>query len=142
MICLFLIHTVLGKILLSKSYIPMTYQEKRKVEKEIHALTALRTRKQPNFIVYNDYTIVTRRYSNLHFSMLVTKGDNEMANLEIIHFFVETLDLYFGTVYERNIIDDFQKVQAILDEIILAGEVQETGKEVIISQVKSIESYM
>ena len=120
----------------------MTYQERRKVEKEVHALIAVRTRKQPNFIVYNDYTIVTRRYSNIHFTMLVTKGDNEMANLEIIHFFVETLDMYFGTVYERNIVDDFHKVQAILDEVILAGEIQETGKEVIISQVKTLDSYM
>jgi AP-2 complex subunit sigma-1 len=60
--------------------------------------------------------------------------------LETIHLFVEILDTYFGNVCELDIIFHFNKVYAILDEFILAGEVQETNRKVILDRMKELET--
>jgi AP-2 complex subunit sigma-1 len=69
----------------------------------------------------------------------VDVNDNELLLMETIHFFVEFLDLYFGNVCELDIIFHFNKVYMALDEFILAGEVQETSKDVILKRVKELE---
>lgn len=61
--------------------------------------------------------------------------------LEAIHLFVETLNTYFETVCELNLIFDFHKVNLICDEVFLAGEIQETSKEVIINHVSQIDKF-
>ena len=58
-------------------------------------------------------------------------NDNELAYLESIHLFVEMLDLYFGNVCELDLVFNFQKVYNILDEFYLAGEIQETSKQLV-----------
>ncbi|BAT80924.1 hypothetical protein VIGAN_03055200 [Vigna angularis var. angularis] len=54
--------------------------------------------------------------------------DNELETLTIIHHYVETLDRYFGSVCELDLIFNFHKAYFILDEILLAGAMQETSK--------------
>lgn len=51
-----------------------------------------------------------------------------METLSIIHHYVETLDRYFGSVCELDLIFNFHKAYFILDEILLAGAIQETSK--------------
>ena len=65
--------------------------------------------------------------------------DNELLLMETIHLFVELLDQYFSNVCELDIVFHFNKVYAILDEYILAGEVQETSKRVILDRMKDME---
>ena len=50
--------------------------------------------------------------------------DNELLMLETIHRYVEVLDKYFGSVCELDIIFNFEKAYFILDELVLAGEMQ------------------
>ncbi len=45
-----------------------------------------------NFLDYNDYKIVYKRYASLYFVTIVDKDDNELYILEIIHHYVEILD--------------------------------------------------
>lgn len=54
-----------------------------------------------------------------------------MLALEIIHFYVEVLDKYFGNVCELDIIFNFHKAYYILDEMMLAGHMLETSKKQI-----------
>ncbi|KVH89840.1 Adaptor protein complex, sigma subunit [Cynara cardunculus var. scolymus] len=60
-----------------------------------------------------------------------SKEDNELEILEIIQYFVETLHRYFGNVCELDLIFHFHKVYYILDEILIAGELQESSKKAI-----------
>ena len=69
----------------------------------------------------------------------VDPNDNELAYLEMIHLFVELLDSYFSNVCELDIVFNFNKVYSILDEFVLAGEIQETSKKQILDRVKSLE---
>ena len=51
--------------------------------------------------------------------------------LEMIHMYVEILDKYFGNVCELDLIFNFHKAYYILDEVFVAGELQETSKRQI-----------
>jgi hypothetical protein len=46
-----------------------------------------------------------------------------------VHRFVEQMDKYYGNVCELDIIFNFQKAYFILDELLLAGEMQESSKK-------------
>ena len=50
---------------------------------------------------------------------------------QVIHSFVEVLDRYFGSVCELDLIFNFHKAYYILDEVLLAGELQEPSKRLV-----------
>ncbi len=66
-------------------------------------------------------------------------NDNEMAYLEAIHLFVEVLDQFFGNVCELDLVFNFYKVYMILDEIFLAGEIQETSKASLLQRLTELD---
>lgn len=79
-----------------------------------------------------DTKIVYRRYASLFFIAGCSSDDNELITLEIIHRYVEQMDKYYGNVCELDIIFSFTKAYYILDEILLAGELQESSKKNIL----------
>jgi AP-2 complex subunit sigma-1 len=107
---------------------------------------------------------VYRRYAGLFFCVCVDATDNELAYLEAIHFFVEVLDQFFGNVCELDLVFNFYKVRAvyfggscsgasraavltggcaqvyaILDEVFLAGEIEETSKQVVLTRLEHLD---
>lgn len=89
-----------------------------------------------------DTKIVYRRYASLFFIAGCASDDNELITLEIIHRYVEQMDKYYGNVCELDIIFSFTKAYYILDELLLAGELQESSKKNVlrcISQQDSLE---
>jgi len=51
---------------------------------------------------------------------------------------VEVLDTFFSHVCELDLVWHFHKVYMILDEFILAGEIQETSKKVILDRMEEL----
>jgi hypothetical protein len=95
-----------------------------------------------NFLEYKDSKVVYRRYASLFFIAGCSPTDNELITLEIVHRYVEQMDKYYGNVCELDIIFNFQKAYFILDELLLAGEMQESSKKNVlrcISQQDSLE---
>ena len=89
-----------------------------------------------------DTKIVYRRYASLFFIAGCSSDDNELITLEIIHRYVEQMDKYYGNVCELDIIFSFTKAYYILDELLLAGELQESSKKNVlrcISQQDALE---
>lgn len=89
-----------------------------------------------------DTKIVYRRYASLFFIAGCSFDDNELITLEIIHRYVEQMDKYYGNVCELDIIFSFTKAYYILDELLLAGELQESSKKNVlrcISQQDALE---
>ena len=113
--------------------------EKSRIEAEVHRLVTSRDKKYTNFIEFSNYKLIYRRYAGLYFSIAVDVSDNELSYLETVHLFVELLDSYFANVCELDIVFNFNKVYAILDEYMLAGEVEETSKREILDRVKFLE---
>jgi len=129
-----------------------------KLKGEVHRLVAPRDQKyQSNFVEFRNNKIVYRRYAGLFFCVCVDANDNELAYLEAIHFFVEVLDAFFGNVCELDLVFNFYKVSeegeeewwrkadgcrqvyAILDEVFLAGEIEETSKQVVLTRLEHLD---
>lgn len=107
---------------------------------QVHRLVAPRDQKyQSNFVEFRNNKIVYRRYAGLFFCACVDTNDNELAYLEAIHFFVEVLDSFFGNVCELDLVFNFYKVYAILDEVFLAGEIEETSKQVVLTRLEHLD---
>ncbi|EAL17311.1 hypothetical protein CNBN1380 [Cryptococcus deneoformans B-3501A] len=107
---------------------------------EVHRLIAPRDQKyQSNFVEFRDDKVIYRRYAGLFFCVCVDSNDNELAYLEAIHLFVEVLDAFFQNVCELDLVFSFYKVYAILDEVFLAGEIEETSKQVVLDRLDYLE---
>ncbi|CAO2148334.1 unnamed protein product, partial [Urochloa humidicola] len=128
-----------GKTRLAKYYVPLEDSEKHRVEYEVHRLVVNRDTKFTNFVEFRTHKVIYRRYAGLFFSICVDITDNELAYLESIHLFVEILDHFFSNVCELDLVFNFHKVYLILDEFILAGELQETSKKAIIERMGELE---
>uniref|UniRef100_A0A7N0U4R4 AP complex subunit sigma n=1 Tax=Kalanchoe fedtschenkoi TaxID=63787 RepID=A0A7N0U4R4_KALFE len=119
-----MIHFVLlisrqGKVRLTKWYSPYSQKERTKTIRELSGMILSRGPKLCNFVEWKGYKVVYKRYASLYFCMCIDQDDNELEVLEIIHHFVEVLDRYFGSAYY------------ILDEILIAGELQESSKKTV-----------
>eukprot|EP01117_Protostelium_nocturnum_P003791 TRINITY_DN15052_c0_g1_i1.p1 TRINITY_DN15052_c0_g1~~TRINITY_DN15052_c0_g1_i1.p1 ORF type:complete len:154 (+),score=50.81 TRINITY_DN15052_c0_g1_i1:58-519(+) len=121
-----------GKTRLTKWYTTFTPKEKARIIREVGAMVLNRSPKLCNFMEWKDYKIVARRYASLYFVMCVDKNDNELLTLEITHHFVKILDRYFGNVCELDLIFNFHKAYFILDELMIAGELQETSEKTVL----------
>ncbi|RPD67195.1 Adaptor protein complex sigma subunit [Lentinus tigrinus ALCF2SS1-7] len=129
-----------GKVRLSKWYQTMSQKAKAKIVKDVTQLVLARRTRMCNFLEYKDTKVVYRRYASLFFVCGISQGDNELVVLEVIHRYVEVLDRYFGNVCELDLIFNFQKAYAILDELIIAGELQESSKKSVLRVVTQADS--
>ncbi|KAK9183590.1 hypothetical protein WN943_023934 [Citrus x changshan-huyou] len=120
-----------GKVRLTKWYSPYTQKERSKVIRELSGVILTRGPKLCNFVEWRGYKVVYKRYASLYFCMCIDQEDNELEILEIIHHYVEILDRYFGSVCELDLIFNFHKAYYILDEILIAGELQESSKKTV-----------
>ncbi|KDN52165.1 putative APS1-AP-1 complex subunit [Tilletiaria anomala UBC 951] len=124
-----------GKVRLAKWFTTLNPKTKSKIVKDVTQLVLARRTRMCNFLEYKDSKVVYRRYASLFFVTGISPGDNELATLEIIHRYVEILDRYFGNVCELDLIFNFQKAYAILDELIISGEMQESSKKSVLRVV-------
>lgn len=89
---------------------------------------------------FADTKVVYRRYASLFFIAGCSSTDNELITLEIVHRYVEQMDKYYGNVCELDIIFNFQKAYFILDELLLAGEMQESSKKNVLRCINQQDS--
>lgn len=79
--------------------------------------------------------IIYRHYATLYFVFAVDKQESDLGILDLIQVFVESLDKSFENVCELDLIFHSDKVNYILDEIIMAGMVLETNIRHILTSV-------
>mmetsp|Transcript_61395 Transcript_61395/g.194354 ORF Transcript_61395/g.194354 Transcript_61395/m.194354 type:complete len:157 (+) Transcript_61395:903-1373(+) len=120
-----------GKVRLAKYYTQYSQKERNKMTRDVTNQVLARQQKLCNFIDWRDKKVIYKRYASLYFVFCCDPTDNELLGMEIIHHFVEVLDRYFGNVCELDLIFNFHKAYYILDEVIMAGELQETNKKAI-----------
>ena len=146
-----------GKVRLSKWYqTGLTSKEKARAIRDACNVAIGRSVKYSNFVEINKgdnkdgatatgrtsggTKLVCRRYASLYFVAAIDEDDNELLAMETIHLFVEALDRYFENVSELDLIFNFHRAYLILDEVLLAGEVQETSKRHILKQLQAQEA--
>ncbi|KAF4751807.1 AP-1 complex subunit sigma-1A [Perkinsus olseni] len=142
-----------GKIRLMKWYVPTTVQDQQRDAKEASNLVLKRGQKLCNILEWREQKIVYRRdilfkscfnlrYASLYFVCSIDRDDNELIALETIHLYVEMLDRYFGNVCELDVIFNFHKAQYILDEVLMAGELQESSKRAVLRAISAEDELM
>ncbi|RDW62824.1 clathrin coat assembly protein ap19 [Coleophoma crateriformis] len=147
-----------GKVRLAKWFTTLSPKEKAKIIKDVSQLVLARRTRMCNFLEYKDSKIVYRRYASLFFIAGCSSTDNELITLEIVHRYVEQMDKYYGNVCELDIIVwlpgkisglwtdadrgqfNFQKAYFILDELLLAGEMQESSKKNVLRVISAQDS--
>ncbi|KAH7676568.1 Adaptor protein complex sigma subunit protein [Dioscorea alata] len=128
-----------GKLRLTKWYSQYSAKERSRAIAELSCAILNRGPKLCNFVEWRGNKVVYRRYVSLYFCMCIDHDDNELEILEIIQHFVEILDRYFCGVCELDLIYNFHKAYYILDELVIAGELQESSKRVVTRLMDSLE---
>ena len=125
-----------GQTRLSTYYEWLSMPERVALEAEIIRTCLSRSEFQCSFVEYRGYKVVYRRYASLFFIVGVDQdGENELGILEFIHALVETLDKYFESVCELDIMFNLEKAHFILDEMVMNGCIIETNKNNILAPV-------
>jgi len=126
-----------GKIRLQKWFHAISDKDRKKISRDIVNNVLQRRPKMSNFVDFMGLKIVYKRYASLYFCCAVEEEDNELEVLEVIHRYVEVLDKYFGSVCELDIIFNFEKAYFVLDEYLLAGQLQESSKKKVLQAVEA-----
>ncbi|XP_039000953.1 AP-3 complex subunit sigma-like isoform X2 [Hibiscus syriacus] len=79
----------------------------------------------------SDSRIVYKHFATLYFVFVFDSSENELAVLDLIQVFGETLDNCFQNIYELDIVFNYSKVHTFLDEMISGGQVVETNSSEI-----------
>lgn len=114
----------------------LSQKEKKKAIQEIADMVLERTSKMCNFLEWKDYTLVYKRFAGLYFILGIDREDNELLALEFIQHWVETLDKYFGSVCELDLIFHFHKAYFILDELVVGGHYGEPSKSMVCNSME------
>ncbi|KAK8808408.1 hypothetical protein WA158_008310 [Blastocystis sp. Blastoise] len=137
MIQFFLIVNKLGQTRMSVYYEFLNIDQRVQLEGECVRKCLGVKDNQCNFIEYDKYKIIFRRYASIFFIVGVDlEGeDNEIGILEFIHCYVETLDKFFGNVIMFNL----ERAHFILDEMVCNGEVVDTNLKNITKPLELME---
>jgi len=129
-----------GKTRMAKWYVSSYKQkEKQRIIREIGHIVNTRDKDSCNFVEWREDVIVYKRYASLYFILCLDSRENEILAMEMIHFYVEILDSYFGNVCELDLIFNFDKAHYICDEMFLAGELHETSKREALKALRTQE---
>lgn len=125
----------MGQTRVSSYYDWMPIPERVALEAEVVRRCFSRSELQCSFFEFRGYKIIYRRYASLFFIVGVgmdSDDENELGVLEFIHCLVETLDKYFQSVCELDIMFNLEKTHFILDEMVLNGYICEGNRDNIL----------
>uniref|UniRef100_A0A7S2UUI5 AP complex subunit sigma n=1 Tax=Fibrocapsa japonica TaxID=94617 RepID=A0A7S2UUI5_9STRA len=129
-----------GQTRLSSYFEWMTIPERVALESEIIRKCLSRAEYQCSFLEYRGYRVIYRRYASLFFIVGVgADEENELGVLEFIHSLVETLDKYFESVCELDIMFNMEKAHFILDEMVMNGYIMETNRTNILKPIAQMD---
>jgi len=117
-----------------------TVESRAAAEAEIVRKCLARKDNQCSFFEHMGKKIMYRRYASLFF-IVGTSDENELAILEFIHSFVETLDRYFENVCELDIMKNLEAVHFMLNEMVMNGCIVETNKQNIMAPIMLMDKY-
>ena len=80
-----------------------------------------------------DTKLVYRHFATLYFCILSDRSESELAMMDLIQVYVETLDRVFENVCELDLIFNSPKAYTVLDETIVGGLVLEINSQKILN---------
>ncbi|KAI5684192.1 hypothetical protein M9H77_05420 [Catharanthus roseus] len=138
-----MVMNTLGKLRLSKFYDFQPMEKQQELIRHVYAVLSSRPENVSNFVdaesIFGpDTRLVYKNLATLYFVFVFDSSENELAMLDLIQVFVETLDKCFRDVCELDIVFNYSKTQTILDEIISGGQLLETSSTEVMKTVEEI----
>ncbi|KAK1650652.1 hypothetical protein QYE76_068457 [Lolium multiflorum] len=135
--------STLGKPRLLKFYNFQDPEKRQELVLSIFQLLSERPEGVSNFVetdaIFGPGTkLVYKHLATVYFVFVFDNSENELAMLDLVQVFVETLNRCFKNVCELDIVFNFNKLHTVLDEMILGGQVIETSSEEIVRSVEDI----
>ncbi|KAF9609845.1 hypothetical protein IFM89_018787 [Coptis chinensis] len=132
-----------GKPRLAKFYDFMPVEKQQELIRSVFVVLCSRAENLSNFVEADsifgpDTRLVYKHYATLYFVFVFDDSENELAMLDLIQVFVETLDKCFRNVCELDIVFNFSKMHMVLNEIIFGGQVLETSSTEVMKAVEEI----
>lgn len=132
-----------GKPRLTKFYDFQPPEKQQELIRTLYSVLCNRPENVSNFVDVDSIfgpnsRLVYKHYATLYFVFVYDHAENELAMLDLIQVFVETLDKCFKNVCELDIVFNYGKLHTILDEIIFGGQVIETNSAEVIRAVEEI----
>ena len=82
--------------------------------------------------------LIYRHFASLYFIVVADDCESELGILDLLQVFVHVLDSCFENICELDIVYHYDRVNYVLDEMVIAGMVLETNTEVILSSIAEI----
>ncbi|KAG0460217.1 hypothetical protein HPP92_023345 [Vanilla planifolia] len=132
-----------GKPRLVRFYEFQPPEKQKELIRSIYGVLSSRADNLSNFVQTDamfgqDTRLVYKHLATMYFVFVFDSSENELAMLDLIQVFVETLERCFKNVCELDLVFNFVKLHTILDEIIFAGQVVETSSEEVMKAVDEI----
>ncbi|WVZ26674.1 hypothetical protein V8G54_005218 [Vigna mungo] len=132
-----------GKPRLAKFYEFQPVEQQQEAIRNVFSVLCSRPEHVSNFVDAEsffgpDSRLVYKHFATLYFVFIFDSSENELAMLDLIQVFVETLDKCFRNVCELDIVFNYSKLHTILDEIILGGQVLETSSTEVMKAIEEI----
>ncbi|XP_010939294.1 AP-3 complex subunit sigma [Elaeis guineensis] len=132
-----------GKPRLVKFYDFQPPEKQQELIRSVYGVLSERADNVSNFVeadaIFGPGTqLVYKHFATLYFVFVFDSAENELAMLDLIQVFVETLDRCFKNVCELDMVFNFNKMHMLLDEIIFGGQVLETSSEQVLKAVEEI----
>ncbi len=89
-----------------------------------------------NIVEYGETDkIIYRHFASLFFCVVVDTAESELAILDLLQVFVYVLDKTFENICELDIVYGYERVNHVLNEVIMSGMVLETNSDVILNTI-------
>ncbi|EWS71524.1 clathrin adaptor complex small chain (macronuclear) [Tetrahymena thermophila SB210] len=147
MIKLFLIINNLGKVRISKFYENINVDKQNDIIQKLFELVKYPDGRKSHFVKDKDgiydkkCTIIIRQYASLHFIMIIDQDESELSALDLIQIIVEGCDTLFENVCELDMVYFPDKINALIDEIIIGGCVIETKISEVLQSLNQAQEY-
>jgi AP-3 complex subunit sigma len=95
----------------------------------------------PEIVESPEERLIYRHFASLFFIVIADSCESELGVLDLLQVFVHVLDSCFENICELDIVYHYDRVNYVLDEIIMGGMVLETNSEVILQTIQEVNRF-
>ena len=133
------------------SYLSQAFEKQQQILQTVFKLVSCRDESTSCCFVDNlsadlfnpaEDRVIYRHFASLFFVVIADSCESELGVLDLLQVFVHVLDSCFENICELDIVYHYDRVNYVLDEIIMAGMVMETSSEVILNTIGEINKFV
>ncbi|KAM3144260.1 AP-3 complex subunit sigma-1 [Paramecium bursaria] len=142
MIKVFLIVNSQGKVRIRRFYEGIDFEKQSTIEKKLFELTQKLSGKSCNFFkdldgIYDKKCkIIIQMFGALYFIAIIDEDESELGILDLIQNIVELMDKMFDNAQEIDMLHQPDRMNMLIDEVIVAGIVVEANLSELYDTIK------